>query len=144
MAARKGRFTVIELDNSGGTPVDISANITATDGIPLTYDEIEVGGFGSAAKSYISGRADVPVTLEGSMDATLHALFATWVGVDTSTRTLTFKYGNNATPTTGDPKISGEYVCTEYSVKSELDGMQMFTAKLALGSGQAIPAWSTI
>ena len=144
MAARKGRFTTIYVDNATGTPTDISSNVITTEGIPLTYDEIEVGGFGAAAKSYISGRADVPITLEGQFDATVHALFKDWVGDDTDVRTVTFQYGNNAAATTGDPEIEGEYICSEYSVSSELDGMQMFRLKLALGSGQSIPAYGTV
>jgi len=143
MSARKGLYTKILIDDAGGTPTDVSAQITAADGIPLTYDEIEVGGFGSTVKSYVAGRADVPVTIEGSVSAALHVILSGWVGDDTDVRTVTFQYGNNAAPTTGDPEIEGEYVCTAYNFRSELDGKQMFTAKLALGAGQSIPAWGS-
>jgi hypothetical protein len=144
MAANKGRFTKILVDDSGGTPTDISADVVETEGIPLTYDEIETGGFGSAAKSYISGRADTPVTLTGNFNSTTHAIFESWVGDDTDVRTVEFQYGQNAAPTTGDPQIDGEFICSEYRVNTNLDGVQQFTAKLALASGSAIPAWGTV
>jgi len=144
MSARKGLYTKILIDDAGGTPTDVSAQVTNTEGIPLTYDEIEVGGFGSTVKSYVAGRADVPVTLEGSVSSALHTIFTGWVGDDTDSRTVTFQYGNNAAATTGDPEIEGEYVCTAYNVRSELDGKQMFSAKLALAAGESIPAWGTV
>jgi hypothetical protein len=144
MSARKGLYTKILVDDSSGSPTDISEQVTETEGIPLAYDEIEVGGFSNAVKSYVSGRADGPVTLKGSLSATVHAIFTSWVGDDTDVRTVEFRYGNNAAPTTGDPQIDGEYICTSYKVTSELDGKQMFEAKLAVAAGQSLPAWGTV
>lgn len=144
MSARKGLYTKILVDDSGGSPTDISEQVTETEGIPLEYEEIEVGGFGNSVKSYVSGRADAPVTLKGSLSAAVHTLFSGWVGDDTDVRTVNVQYGNNAAPTTGDPQIDGEYICTSYKVSSELDGKQMFEAKLAVGAGQALPAWGTV
>lgn len=144
MSARKGLFTKVLVDDSGGSPTDVSAQITETEGIPLAYDEIEVGGFNSQVKSYVSGRADAPTTLKGALSAALHTIFTSWVGDDTDVRTVEFQYGNNAAPTTGDPKISGEYICTAYKVTAELDGKQGFEAKLAIAAGQALPAYGTV
>lgn len=144
MAARKGLYTKIEVDNASAVLTDISAQVTETDGIPLEYDEIEVGGFGTAVKSYIAGRAEAGVTIKGAWTSTIHDMFKSAVGVDTSTKTVQFSYGNNAAPTTGDPKISGEFVVTAYKVMASLDGKQEFEVTFAIGAGQALPAWSTI
>lgn len=144
MAARKGLYTKIEVDNAAGSLTDISAQVMETDGIPLEYDTIEVGGFGTAVKSYITGRADAPVTLKGAWTSTIHDMFKNAVGVDTTTKTVVISYGNNAAPTTGDPKISGEFVVSSYSVKAGLDGKQEFEVKMVIGAGQALPAWGTV
>jgi hypothetical protein len=144
MSARKGLYTKVEVDNESSVLTDISAQVTETDGIPLEYDEIEVGGFGTAVKSYATGRADTPVTLKGAWSATIHSMFKTAVGVDTTTKTVAVSYGNNAAPTTGDPKISGEYVVSSYKVTASLDGKQEFEVKMVLGAGQSLPAWGTV
>lgn len=144
MAARKGLYVGVWVDNESGTLTDISQQVTETDGIPLEYDQIEVGGFGVAVKSYVAGRADAPVTLKGSWTSTIHNMFKNAVGVDTSTKTVEFRYGNNAAPTTGDPKITGEYVVSAYKVMASLDGKQEFEVTLAIGAGQSLPAWGTV
>jgi hypothetical protein len=144
MSARKGLFTKVIVDNESLVATDISAQITETEGIPLQFDEIEVGGFNNQVKSYVSGRADAPVTLKGSWSATIHNMFKNAVGDDTHVKTVEFQYGNNAAPTSGDPKISGEYVTSAYKVTSELDGKQMFEVKLAIAAGQSLPAYGTV
>lgn len=144
MSARKGLYTGVWIDNASSVLTDISAQVTETDGIPTEYDQIEVGGFGTAVKSYVSGRADVPVSLKGSWSATLHTMFKDAAGDDTDVRTVEFRYGNNAAPTTGDPKISGEYVVTAYKVMASLDGKQEFEVTLALAADQPLPAWGTV
>ena len=92
----------------------------------------------------MSGRADAPTTLKGSFSAALHTIFTSWMGDDTDVRTVEFRYGNNAAPTTGDPKIAGEYICTAYKVTAELDGKQAFEAKLSIAAGQSPPAYGTV
>jgi len=144
MSARKGLFTEVHVDNESSVLTDISAQVTETEGIPLTYDEIEVGGFGNQVKSYVSGRADAPVTLKGSFSSTIHNMFKAAVGDDTDVRTVEVHYGDNAAPTTGDPKISGEFVVTAYKVMSGLDGKQEFEVKLAIAAGESLPAWGTV
>lgn len=144
MAARKGLYVGVWCDNESGTLTDISAQVTETDGIPLEYDQIEVGGFGNAVKQYVAGRADAPTTLKGSWSSTIHNMFKDAVGVDTSTKTVEFRYGNNAAPTTGDPKITGEYVVSAYKVMAGLDGKQEFEVSLVIGAGSSLPAWGTV
>jgi len=144
MTARKGLYVGVWVDNESGTLTDISAQVTETDGIPLEYDQIEVGGFGTSVKSYVSGRADAKTTLKGSWSSVIHNMFKSAVGVDTTTKTVEFRYGNNAAPTTGDPKISGEFIVTAYKVMAGLDGKQEFEVTLAIGAGQALPAWGTV
>lgn len=144
MTARKGLYTEVWADNESGVLTDISVQVTETDGIPLEYDQIEVGGFGEPVKQYVAGRADAPTTLKGSWNATIHNMFKDAVGDDTTTKTVEFRYGNNAAPTTGDPKISGEYVVSSYKVMASLDGKQEFEVGLVIGAGSSLPAWGEV
>ncbi len=144
MTARKGLYVGVWVDNESGTLTDISTQVTETDGIPLEYDQIEVGGFGEAVKQYVAGRADAPVTLKGSWSSTIHNMFKDSVGDDTSTKSVEFRFGDNAAPTTGDPKISGEYVVSAYKVTAALDGKQEFEVTLVIGAGSSLPTWGTV
>jgi hypothetical protein len=59
-------------------------------------------------------------------------------------RTLEIQYGNNTTPTTGDPKISGEFICTGIDFENAKDGVRMMNVKLRVPVGQALPVWGTV
>jgi len=145
MSKRIGKFTTVSVDDSGNTARDITNDVTSLGGVPLTYEEIEVGGYGQD-KYYLAGRADNSITLEGFFNPTAttgsHTVLSGIDGSNTA-RTVTIGYGSNATPTGGDPEFEGEFICTEYTVTPDLNGAMMFSAKFMPGSS-TLPAWGTV
>lgn len=144
--SQRGKYTVINYDNSGGTPVDISQYVVEGAGIPLNYDELEVGGYGQD-KQYMKGLGDSEVTLKVRMNSTTNPLFvhaSTGSLTSDTARTLTVQYGNNAAPTTGDYQVSGEFLNMGVEVESARDGIRMMSIKLRPAVGNSLPAYSTI
>jgi hypothetical protein len=144
--ARIGKWTKVLMDDSGGTPRDISADVISIDGLPLAYDEIEASGF-TQDHNYLAGQADAQISLEMKFTTTAltgtHTVFSGIVGSNTA-RTLTVQPGNNAAPTSGDPEFEGEFIVTQYTVTPAKDGMQTSTAALRIGPNATIPAWGTV
>lgn len=144
--AQIGKFTRVWIDDSGGTPVNISTHVTEFSGIPKTYDELESSGF-TEDKNYTLGQGDSDISMKVKFNSTTFALFlhATTGAVGSNTaRTLTQDLGNNATPTTGDPTVTVEVICSEAVPETAKDGLQMIALKFKIGPGAAIPAWSTL
>ncbi len=145
MSKRIGKFVTISVDDSGATAREITSDVTSIGGVPLTYDEVEVGGYGQD-KFYLAARADTTLTIEGLMNPTAttgsHTVLSGIVGSNTP-GTVTIAYGSNAAPTTGDPEWEGEYICTEYTTTPDLNGAITFSATLRPGTSTS-PAWGTV
>lgn len=146
---RIGKFCTVNMDDSGGTPRDITVNVIAVDGLPVSYDEYESSGY-SQDHNYMAGQADSTVTLTMKFTTTAstgtHTVFNGIKGVNTGL-TFTFAIGNNAAPTTGDPEFEGEMVCTSYVVNPPKDNIVTSTAVLRPAGGAttpAVPAWGTV
>lgn len=138
---RIGKWTTVEFDSQ-----DMSILVQEISGLPSTYDEIEVSGFGQN-KNYLAGQGDADITLTMLFTTTAttgsHTVFNSKAGNNTG-YTLTVKYGNNAAATTGDPKYSGTVLVTDYTAMTTRSGAQMCTAKLRPFADNAIPAWGTV
>ena len=144
--ARIGKWTKIYLDDSGGTARDLSTDLTDIDGLPLTADEIEVGGY-TQDKQYLAGRQDSQITLTGNFTTTASTGTHTVIsGVNNNNTvcTLTVQKGDNATPTSGDPEFEGEFIVMNYTPKPDLNGSMTFTVNLRPAYGQSIPTWGTV
>jgi len=109
-------------------------------------DQHDVTGFGDAAHHFINGQVQAPVTLNGFLTTTAeigtHPVIqgAYAAGVPVSLEVLV---GQNAAPTSGDPKYSGEFIIQSYTPKLETGGAVSFTAVLQPATGTA-PAWGTV
>jgi hypothetical protein len=116
MTARKGRFTKLWLDGYA-----LTSNATELEASTV-YDEIEAGSFGSAAKGYLSGRAESTFGFTGFFDpatAGTHDALQN-VGVD---KVGGFVFGNNATPTIGDIAGAMPVHQSQYTVTTALDSV---------------------
>lgn len=146
MAKRIGKWTKVLIDDSGGTPRDITTDVTNIDGLPLTYDEVEVSGY-TQDKNYLAGQGDSQITLEMLFTTTAttgtHTVFSGLVGGNTG-RTLTVQYGNNAAVTTGDPEFEGEFIVIGYTPVSNKAGAQGSQAVLRVAADAALPSWGTV
>ena len=146
MSKRVGKWVSVNIDDSGGTARDISNDVTAINGLPLTYNPVEVGGY-QQNMMYLIGRGDSEITLTVLANPTAttgaHTVLSGIVGGNTA-RTVTIAVGNNAAPTTGDPEIEGEMICSTYTVTPDLNGPTTAEVTLKVASGQTLPAWGTV
>jgi hypothetical protein len=141
-----GDHVVVKLDDAGGTPRTFAnGDITSID-LPLTFDQHDVTGFGSEVHNVINGQMQSPVTLKGYLTTT--AL----VGTHTVIRdafaqgkqvSLEVQVGNNAAPTTGDPKYTGEFFIESYKPMLDTGKAVTFEAVLKPAIGTA-PSWSAV
>jgi hypothetical protein len=146
MSKRIGKFTKIYIDDSGGDAREITNDVSDIPGLPLTYDEVEVSGYGQD-KQYLAGQGDVQISIEMQFTTTAntgtHTVFSGIVG-DNTGHTLTVQIGANAAPTTGDPEFEGEFLVTSYEVKPARAGSVTATAQLRIADGESLPAWGSV
>ncbi len=93
MAFDHGRKSVVTLDNSGGTPVNISAFATDV-AMPRSVDMAEVSVFGNDTKQYIAGLEDGTISISGPYDPVIDAqIDGVIVAIRTGTlATASFQY----------------------------------------------------
>jgi hypothetical protein len=139
-----GKFTNVKFDNSADAAQDITAQVLEFSGLPLTRDEVPIGGFSEDHK-VIMGRGDCKPTMRVKFNSTTHAIFThNTTGINVAgqaARGLTAEYGNNAAPTTGDPTITGEFVGSA-SIETDIDGLQTINVTLHLNG--AFPTVSAL
>jgi hypothetical protein len=144
--AISGDHVIVKMDDSGGTPRTFAdGDITSVD-LGLTFDQHDVTGFGDAVKNVINGQLNAPVILKGYLTTTtdtgthtvIQGAFAAGAQVS-----LEVQVGQNAAPTTGDPKYTGEFVVESYKPALEKGGAVTFEASLKPATGTA-PVWGTV
>lgn len=144
--ALAGDHVIVKLDDSGGTLRQFaSGDITSVD-LGQTYDQHDVTGFGDAVHRVINGQLQAPVTLKGFLTTTAntgtHTVIKGAFAAGTQV-TLEVQVGQNAPPTTGDPKYSGEFFVESYKPMMETGGAVKFEATLKPATGTA-PLWATV
>jgi hypothetical protein len=146
------RYITVTLDDSGGTPRNITNSVTSIGGIGLAYDQVDVTTLADAVKQYLSGRGDAAISLGGQFNNTAvaaapsesgaHPVLSGLNGANTAA-TLTIAIGVRAAPTTGDPKFSGEFTVLSYTMAGDLQNLT-WNAELKPAFGAAQPAWGTV
>jgi len=137
MAKQTGLGDYLAVDDSGGTPRDISNDVTSYS-ISVPQNMFEVTGVDKSAVERIVGLNDYTVTINGVFDKAStksHDVFKTRTG----TRTVTIAIGGN---TTGYPELEAEMLVTEYNLERGDDGALTWTAGLSLQDGTT-PTWGT-
>lgn len=116
MAYTHGKDAVFALDDSGGTPRDIFANLNSITGLPGARALSEVTAFGDAGVKSIPGLANVQFSVAGHYNAAATTGVTTVLqGLRTLTTTSTFTYGP-AGSATGALKVTGECWMTDFSI----------------------------
>lgn len=146
--ALAGDHVVVTVDDAGGTPRTFAAGDIQSVDLGFTLDQWDVTGFGDAVHRFINGQVQAPVTIKGFVTtgaAGTHTVFQGALAAGTQV-SLEVKVGQNAAPTTGDPKYTGEFYVASYVPTIANNNAIMFTATLnpAVGSGVSVPAWGTI
>jgi len=129
VAFTHGKKSKFEIDNSSGSPVDISA---FCDEVSLSRDieTAETTTFGDNAKEYIIGLTDATISVSGKFDAagasTVDTVLAGILGQDAS---VTFAYTpGGGSPSSSNPKYTGECYLTSYEVSGSVGDVSTFSA----------------
>jgi hypothetical protein len=118
---RHGKNTSFKIDNSGGTPTDISDTLNSVS-FPRDAEVVETTSFGSNDRTYIVGFKNGTFSIEGTYDAATDAVLAGILGADEGT----FEYGPEGTAA-GRIKYSGEAILTSYEVSGSVGDAVAFT-----------------
>ena len=116
-----GKNAAFKIDDSGGTLRDITDVLTDV-AVSRTADVAEVSAFSNSSKAYVAGLKDATITISGSFDATVDGYLSGILGVEGS-----FEFYPIGT-TGGNPKASGEAICTSYDRTPDVGGAVTFTA----------------
>jgi len=122
---RHGKATVFKLDNASATLTDISNTLTDVS-FPAKVDTAEVTAFGASAKSYVVGLTDGTISISGTFDATVDALFAGVVGFATA---LNWNYGPEGS-TAGFVKYTGTGYVTSYQKSGTVGDVVKYSAEI--------------
>lgn len=144
--ALAGDHIVVKLDDSGGTLRTFANGDIRSVDLGLTFDQHDVTGFGDVVHKFINGQINAPVTIQGYMTATASTGTHTVINgafVAGTQVSLEVQVGQNATPTTGDPKFTGEFYIESYKPMMATGGAIMFTATLKPATGTS-PAWGVV
>lgn len=137
---------VILVDDSGGTPRDVTCDllIGTVAGGGVVLDEVDMTGVCNSVYNYLASYGTSEMTATFYMDDTAttgaHTVF---IAANGYVGTVTFQYGSSGVaPTTGDPEWEGEY--TYFVGEMKIDGGKWaFDVTFKPGSSVA-PAWGTV
>jgi hypothetical protein len=144
--ALAGDHIIVKLDDSGGTPRQFAAGDISSVDLGLMYTQHDVSGFGDAAQHFINGQLQSPVTIKGFLTTTANTGTHTVINgafAAGSQVSLEVQVGQNATPTTGDPKFTGEFFIESYKPALATGGAVTFEAVLKPAIGTA-PSWGVV
>lgn len=127
MAFAHGKLGFFSLDDSGGTPRDLSTYLNDIS-MPRDIETAETTTFSVAgsAKTYIVGLTDSTISISGLFDPTADGYLAGVVG---QTASLSFVYGP-AGNTGGFVKYTGECFVTSYEVSSSVGDVVQASASM--------------
>ena len=127
MAFVAGHNTVIMLDDSAGTPTNISACCKSFNGFDLGSAVLDVTAFTNTAGKSILGLDSAPVvTISGTFDNTNHA---TIIAAKATKTDKTLKVSPAGTTSTY-PYQQAEVLISNYAWTSTVDGLVDFTLTL--------------
>lgn len=117
MAFAHGKTAFFSVDDSGGTPRDLSTYLDSIS-MPRSIETAETTTFSvtGSAKTFIVGLNDSSISISGKFDATADGYIAGALGQSAS---LSFVYGPTGN-TVGMVKYSGECFMTKYDLGSQV------------------------
>ncbi len=122
--------SVFFLDNAAGALQNIS---TYVDKVSTTFevDEMEVTTFGATFRQYITGFAEASIKISGNWDRTFDVQMSALIEAfrANTVAAVTFQYGPEGNAT-GDKRISGECIMTNYEVESSVQDQVTWSAEI--------------
>jgi hypothetical protein len=122
--------SVFFLDNAAGALQNISTYVDkVSTGFEL--DETEVTTFGATFRQFITGFAEATVKISGNWDRTFDVQMAALVEAfrGSTVTAVSFQYGPEGNAT-GDKRISGECILTNYEVESSVQDQVTWSAEI--------------
>lgn len=138
MAIQTGLGDYVAIDDSGGTPRDLSDNITSFD-VADSQNLLDSTTLSKSAIERLIGLGDISFSVSGVYDAASnksHDVFKVKTGV----RTVTYAIGGN---TTSNPELNAECYIADYNISRGSDGALTYSATLNLSDG-TVPEWTTV
>ena len=151
------RFAKFQIEDSGGVLRDIP--VKSIGGVGLTYNEIDVSAMQELVKTFLTGQAEMKLTISGPFDntaaatasASTESAAAHLSGSHTvleplngglTPRAFGVYFGVQADWATGDPVFGADnsIIVTDYTV-DPANGS--YSAKIAHVSGGTAPDWGT-
>lgn len=143
MAVPHGKNTFFEVDDSGGTPRDISPHCDNVTGLPGARALSEITAFGDAGERFIPGLQGLTFTVSGNLDTTADSgTIAVLNGLRTANETATFTYGP-AGNGNGMVSYSGECWLENFTITSAVKDRVSFSATFRLDDGLTVGTFST-
>lgn len=132
--------TYLEVDDSGGTPRNLSPYVEEIAPLGQQVSFLDVTGLNDAAQRVISGvEPGQELVLRGAFDDTAatgpDAVLSGIVG-----KTGTVSYGP-AGNSSGQRKITGEFLCLSYRVISKLGDQMRFEARFRQDDAITLTTW---
>lgn len=137
MAFVHGKGTHFTIDDSGGTPRNLSAYCTEVN-FPRDFDMAETSTFGNTYKTFIQGLGSATVSISGRYDSTAttgpDVVLSSLVG---AANTATLVYGPEGS-TAGRVRYSGEYWLASYEITGSIGDVVSFSASFQLATNAGI------
>lgn len=127
MAFVHGKDSYFQLDNTGGTPTDISAYVDSVEGLPGEVELSDVSALGDEGHKNIPGLENASISLSGHWDSTEDAVFGAPSAWKSATRTFSF---GPAGSTAALIKYTGEAWITNYTVSAAVADKVSWSATL--------------
>ena len=122
MAFTHGKDGYFNLDNTSGTPTDVSSIVESVD-FPVEDELADVTAFGDSGRTMLSGLENTTFSVSGHYDTTLFAPFKDAKGSE-----RTFIYGP-AGSGSGSIRFTGEALLRRYNVNASVGDKVTFTAE---------------
>jgi hypothetical protein len=133
MAFVHGKNAHFTIDDSGGTPRNLSAFLTEVT-FPRQMDMAETSVFGNTYKTYIQGLGDASLSISGRWDPTAttgpDAVLSGLIGAATASD---FSYGP-AGDGSGAIEFTGSVYLTSYEISASINDVISFSAQFQMAS----------
>lgn len=141
MAFKAGTASYVLLDNTAGTPTNLSS-YADNFGWPQSVAQLDVSVFGTAAKAFVNGLTDGDtVTMSGPYDVTLHTHLSGLKAAQSagsSTCTITWGPGGSVS---GQAKVSAECWVASYQLQSGVGGRAEYSCSLQVTGAVTNGTW---
>ena len=134
MAKQSGLGDAVLVDDSAGTPRDLSTDITSYE-IGNSQNLLDATSISKSAMERIIGLGDVTISLSGVFDAATnmaHDVFKT-IASTTATRTTVLAISGQS--------LTNECFFTDYALSRASDGSLTYTSTGVLSNG-TVPTWA--